>query len=366
MNWSHSQVPKARPCTLMKFREGHVCTTRKSNMVKWKITTFNRRYILKWFVFPLSCWFSGGVYLPIIFLKGLCLILLFGSKRIWVFPGKNMLRGSWVHQPTWRLWWSFSLGSASSGTKSRSEIIWNHCRSLKDCLKEQEESNHDSQNPLHFSIRWISSLKGFLSCGFLMEGKRFSANNFGRTRVLWFINGVRLSPVPIWSIYGMAFETKRISAPGLENKFQTSFLCIQCLMHAILHPSRMNWCFKFQVSSQQEFTCTVQAVPAESLCNCWDHFMKLTIYPIYPMFGTKFPSDHWTTLPPVVSDLNMLSKWTYQLCSGSFLPFHTLNWNKWQICTCRSCSSSENHWIHHVNKKDRKTVAGDRWKWHLK
>lgn len=131
----------------------------------------------------------------------------------------------------------------------------------------------------------------------------------------------------VW-IYGfMAFQTKRISAPGLENKTPNIFL-----MHPMLNacnPSSYTYelIFKFRVSSKQEFTCTVQAVPAESSCNCWDHFKKLTIYPIYLMSGATIES----LCPPLFSDLNMLSKWTYQLCSGSFWPFHTLNWNKWQI-----------------------------------
>ena len=86
-------------------------------------------------------------------------------------------------------------------------------------------------------------------------------------------------------------------------------------------------------------------------CPCWI-FMQL----LRSLQEVNHLQNSITTIeslcPAVVSDLNMLSKWTYQLCSGSFWPFHTLNWNKWQICTCHSCSPLKNHWIQQEKLED--------------
>lgn len=162
------------------------------------------------------------------------------------------------------------------------EIIGNYCKSLR--LLEGI-----------IRVRWISSAeRRILSCGFLWKAIFLMICQRRQARNCADITHCRVkyeSTVHLW--YGFeSFETTivRFLYQVLKTNLQTSSLCIQCLMCAILHPARMNWIFKFRVSSQQEFTCTVQAVPAESSCNCWDHFTKLTIYPIYLMSGATIES----------------------------------------------------------------------------
>jgi len=179
---------------------------------------------------------------------------------------------------------------------------WNHCR----CLRRFEGWKNPS---MAHKIPYTCQSDEFLPKGFKLwisiEGNILSAN-IGRTRVLRFINGVRLSPVPIsyivwwsmnlWSNYGMAFQTKRISAPGLENKTPNIFF-----MHPMLNvcnPSSCTYELIFQVSG-------IISTGIHTYCAsrpCWI-FMQLLRSLQEVNHLPDLPdvwSDHWISLPPVV------------------------------------------------------------------